>query len=77
MKDIDLIKKVKNIKVGNICKDNKIDYTNLIYGRTSREKENMIANEIRKKLYPLLIDDLMEVETKMELEGMYEKTDTL
>ena len=77
MKDIDLIKKVKNIKVGNICKDNKIDYTNLIYGRTSREKENMIANEIRKKLYPLLIDDLMEVESKIKLEELYEKTDSL
>ena len=77
MKDIDLIKEIKNIKIGNICKSNKVDYTNLIYERTTKENIKKIANEIRRKLYPLLIDDLMEVETKIELEGIYEKTDSL
>ena len=77
MKDIELIHKIKNIKLGNICKDNKIDYTNLIYGRTSKENTKKIADEPRRELYPILIDDLISVETKMELEGMYEKTDSL
>ena len=77
MKDIELIHKIKNIKLGNICKSNKIDYTNLIYGRTSKENTKKIADELRKELYPILIDDLISVETKMELEGMYEKTDSL
>ena len=77
MKDIEFIHKVKNIKLGNICKNNKIDYTNLIYGRTSKENTKRIADELRRELYPILIDDLISVETKMELEGMYEKTDSL
>ena len=77
MKDIELIHKIKNIKLGNICRDNKIDYTNLIYGRTSKENTKKIADELRRELYPILIDDLISVETKMELEGMYEKTDSL
>ena len=77
MKDIDLIRGIKNIKIGNICKSNKVDYTNLIYERTSNENIKKVANELRRKLYPLLIDDLMEVESKIELEGMYEKTDSL
>lgn len=77
MKDIELIHKIKNIKLGNICKRNKIDYTNLIYGRTSKENVKKIADELRKELYPILIDDLISVNTKMELEGMYEKTDSL
>ena len=77
MKDIEFIHKIKNIKLGNICKVNKIDYTNLIYGRTSKENTKKIANELRRELYPILIDDLLSVETKMELEGMYEKTDSL
>ena len=77
MKDIEFIHKIKNIKLGNICKNNKIDYTNLIYGRTSKENTKKIADELRKELYPILIDDLISVETKMKLEGMYEKTDSL
>ena len=77
MKDIELIHKIKNIKLSNICKDNKIDYSNLVYGRTSKENTKRIANELRKELYPILIDDLINVETKIELEGMYEKTDSL
>mgnify|MGYP006898638639 CR=1 FL=1 len=77
MKDIELIHKIKNIKISNICKSNKIDYTNLIYGRTSKENTKKIADELRRELYPILVDDLISVETKMELEGMYEKTDSL
>lgn len=77
MKDIELIHKIKNIKLGNICKCNKIDYTNLIYGRTSKENTKKIADELRRELYPILIDDLISIETRMELEGMYEKTDSL
>lgn len=77
MKDIELIHKIKNIKISNICKRNNLDYTNLIYGRTSKENTKKIADELRRELYPILIDDLISVETKMELEGMYEKTDSL
>lgn len=77
MKDIELIHKIKNIKISNICKRNNLDYTNLIYGRTSKENTKKIADELRRELYPILIDDLLSVETKMELEGMYEKTDSL
>ena len=77
MKDIELIHKIKNIKISNICKRNNLDYTNLIYGRTSKENTKRIADELRRELYPILIDDLISVETKMELEGMYEKTDSL
>ena len=77
MKDIELIHKIKNIKISNICKRNNLDYTNLIYGRTSKENTKKIADELRRELYPILVDDLISVETKMELEGMYEKTDSL
>ena len=77
MKDIELIHKLKNITISNICKSNKIDYTNLIYGRTSKENTKKIADELRRELYPILIDDLISVETKMELEGIYEETDSL
>ena len=77
MKDIELIHKIKNIKISNICKRNNLDYTNLIYGRTSKENTKKIADELRRELYPILIDDLISVETKMELEGMYEKADSL
>lgn len=77
MKDIELIHKIKNIKISNICKSNKIDYTNLIYGRTSKENTKKIADELRRELYPILIDDLLSVETQIRLEGMYEKTDSL
>ena len=77
MKDIELIHKIKNIKISNICKQNNLDYTNLIYGRTSKENTKRIADELRRELYPILIDDLISLETKMELGGMYEKTDSL
>lgn len=77
MKDIELIHKIKNIKISNICKRNNLDYTNLIYGRTSKENTKKIADELRRELYPILIDDLISAETKMELEGMYEKADSL
>lgn len=77
MKDIELIHKIKNIKISNICKRNNLDYTNLIYGRTSKENTKKIADELRRELYPILVDDLISVETKIELEGMYEKTDSL
>lgn len=77
MKDIELIHKIKNIKISNICKSNNLDYTNLIYGRTSKENTKKIADELRRELYPILIDDLISIETKIELEGIYEKTDSL
>lgn len=77
MKDIELIHKIKNIKISNICKRNNLDYTNLIYGRTSKENTKKIADELRRELYPILIDDLISAETKIELEGMYEKADSL
>jgi hypothetical protein len=46
MKDIELIHKIKNIKISNICKRNKLDYTNLIYGRTSKENTKLKLSDM-------------------------------
>lgn len=77
MNDLELITRIKNIKIGKICKEKNIDYSNLVYNRTTKEKEKQVATEIRKKLYPIIIDDLIEYSSKIKLEEYYEETDSL
>ena len=52
IKDYEIITKYKNMKtIGEICKDLKIDYSNLIAGKSTSENEHKVAQEIKLELY--------------------------
>lgn len=56
--DLEFIKAVKEMKsISDICEELKINYTNLIYGRTTKENEQKVANVLKVeilKLYALI-----------------------
>lgn len=54
MNNLEFINGFKNISVRNICKNKKIDYSNLTRGRSTKQNEEVIKEEIEKeyaKLY--------------------------
>ena len=58
MDDLDFIKAYKDMKsISDICEENKINYTNLVYGKTTKENEKKVANALKMevlKIYALL-----------------------
>lgn len=69
MSDYDVILRYKKLKtVTRICKENGIDMSNLMYGRTSEEKIKKLANIIRKELGKITYDVFIESEVKTDVE---------
>ena len=58
MDDLDFIKAYKDMKsISDICEEYKINYTNLIYGKTTSENEQKVVNDLKMeilKIYALL-----------------------
>lgn len=50
MNNLEFIIQVKELSISKICKENNVDYTNLIKGRLSKEKENLITDIIKSKI---------------------------
>lgn len=63
MNDLDFIKEYKKSKkVAELCKQEKIHYSNLINGKTTKEKEEKIAKLCKLeivRLYKLLMEDVI------------------
>lgn len=54
MDDFDIILQFKNMRsIGEICKELKIDYSNLIRGNSSEENEHKVVQELKLELYKL------------------------
>lgn len=58
MDELDLIKAYQDMKaLSIICEENKINYSNLINGKTTKDNEKKIANAVKMeilKIYALL-----------------------
>lgn len=52
--DLDFIKSFSRITITHICKDLKVDRTNLMKGNSSSETTRKIRNELEKRLNELL-----------------------
>lgn len=54
MDDFEFIMEYKNMKsIGKICKEFGIDYPNLSRGKTSKENEKKVADELKKQVIRL------------------------
>lgn len=51
MTDLELITKYRELKkIGDICKEYNINQSNLIYGKTTKENESIVANIIKNEI---------------------------
>jgi hypothetical protein len=63
MTDLEYIKKFTSIQVTKVCKKLKIDYSNLISGRSSKANENKVRKELESEFAKLyIIKDIKEGE---------------
>lgn len=54
-KNLELILALKNMKkLSVICRENNINYSNLVQGKSSKENEKLIADEIKKEIVKLI-----------------------
>lgn len=54
MSDYDIIMAFKSMKtIGEVCKDLQINYANLIQGKTTKENEHKVVQELKLELYKL------------------------
>ena len=54
LKDFDIIMKFKEMRsIGDICKSLGIDYANLVNGRTTKENEHKVVQELKLELYKI------------------------
>ncbi len=56
MNDLEYIKKFTSIQVTKVCKKLKIDYSNLISGRSSKANENKVRKELESEFAKLYIN---------------------
>lgn len=58
MDDLEFIRACKDMKsISEICEENKINYTNLVYGKTTKENEQKVASALKieiLKIYALI-----------------------
>lgn len=60
MSDLEFINKYKNMKsAGKVCRDLKIDYPNLSRGKTTKENEKKVADELKKEIINLYNDIIL------------------
>lgn len=51
MTDLELITEYRNMrKLSDICKEYKINQSNLIYGQSSKEKQKIVADILRNEI---------------------------
>lgn len=55
MEDLEYIKKFNNIQITKVCKKLKIDYPNLISGRSSKKNEKLVRQELESEFAKLYI----------------------
>ena len=54
MKDFEIIMQFKNMKtIGEICKELKIDYSNLISGKSTKGNEHRVVQALKLELYKI------------------------
>lgn len=54
MEDFEIIMQFKNMKtIGEICKELKVDYSNLISGKSTKENEHRVAQALKLELYKI------------------------
>jgi len=54
-KNLELILALKNMKkLSVICREYNINYSNLVQGKSSKENEKLIADEIKKEIVKLI-----------------------
>ena len=54
-KNLELILALKNMKkLSVICREHNINYSNLVQGKSSKENEKLIADEIKKEIVKLI-----------------------
>lgn len=56
MDNYSFIKRFQDIKLSRICKDKKIDLSNLLSGQTTEENYKRVKDEIARELLMLLIE---------------------
>ena len=63
MEDLEYIKKFNNIQITKVCKKLKIDYANLISGRSSKTNIKKVRQELESEFAKLYIrkEELKEV----------------
>ena len=61
MNDYDFIMEYKNMKtVSKICKEFGIDYGNLSRGKTTKENEKKVSDELKKQVIKLYSDIIIK-----------------
>lgn len=77
MNNYSFIKRFQDIKLSRICKDKKIDLSNLLSGQTTEENYKRVKDELIRELLMLLIelkqDDLLLIGLYNELIEKQEK----
>lgn len=56
MTDLEYIKKFTSIQVTKVCKKLKIDYSNLIAGRSSKKNAQLVRKELESEFAKLYIN---------------------
>ena len=59
-KDYSFIKRFQEIKISRICKDKKIDLSNLLNGSTTDENYKRVKDELIRELLMLIIENRQE-----------------
>ena len=60
MENAEIIERFKKMKtIGEMCRENKINYSNLVNKRTSKENEQIIVNEILTEISTFVLDFLV------------------
>ena len=67
---LNFIRNFNKIKPSNIAKNYDIDYSNLISGRLSHEKEKIIYDELYKRILGLLINDTLDENQKNAIDNL-------
>ena len=67
MEDLEYIKKFNNIQITKVCKKLKIDYANLISGRSSKVNIKKVRQELESEFAKLYIrkEELKEVKEEV------------
>lgn len=77
MNNYQFIKRFQDIKLSRICKDKKIDLSNLLSGQTTEENYKRVKDELVRELLMLLIeykqDDLILIGLFTDLVEKQEK----
>lgn len=64
MEITEILKSFNDIKVSKICEDNNINYSNLYYGKSTKENEKIVLEKLKGELisflYKLIVKELKD-----------------